>query len=205
LIDDVAGLVAKTLGISQRVLVVSPAFLYRCGRPEKPADLPTLDDIFDGGARWTLTNLAHRTEQIELTKALHGLGHLSEFQGFLSSLTLDDSPPAPSPSGAAKTKPDQSVGVRRAVCPGIVSDLLPSAGFPFIAFFIPFRVNGSTPFIRGKSPMRAIRTWGSVRGVPSNQHPTETRADYEPIQKLHYRWNRRHRDRGLDDGSLPPC
>jgi DNA-binding transcriptional LysR family regulator len=75
-IEDVAGLVAKTLGISQRVLVVSPAFLDRYGRPEKPADLPTLntvastDDIFDGGARWTLTNLAHRTEQIELKPRL---------------------------------------------------------------------------------------------------------------------------------------
>ena len=33
-IEDVAGLVAKTLGNSQRVLVVSPAFLDRYGRPE---------------------------------------------------------------------------------------------------------------------------------------------------------------------------
>jgi DNA-binding transcriptional LysR family regulator len=39
-IEDVAGLVAKTLGNSQRVLVVSPAFLERYGRPENPADLP---------------------------------------------------------------------------------------------------------------------------------------------------------------------
>jgi DNA-binding transcriptional LysR family regulator len=37
-IEDVAGLVAKTLGNSQRVLVVSPAFLERYGRPENPAD-----------------------------------------------------------------------------------------------------------------------------------------------------------------------
>jgi DNA-binding transcriptional LysR family regulator len=35
-IEDVAGLVAKTLGHSQRVLVVSPAFLERHGRPEDP-------------------------------------------------------------------------------------------------------------------------------------------------------------------------
>jgi DNA-binding transcriptional LysR family regulator len=33
-IEDVAGLVAKTLGHSQRVLVVSPAFLDQYGRPE---------------------------------------------------------------------------------------------------------------------------------------------------------------------------
>src|SRR5713101_5161797 len=33
-IEDVAGLVAKTLGTSQRVLVVSPAFLDHSGRPE---------------------------------------------------------------------------------------------------------------------------------------------------------------------------
>ena len=59
-IEDVAGLVAKTLGNSQRVLVVSPAFLKRYGRPEDPADLPefhtvaSTDDLFEGGARWTL-------------------------------------------------------------------------------------------------------------------------------------------------------
>jgi DNA-binding transcriptional LysR family regulator len=76
LIEDVAGLVAKTLGNSQRVMVVSRAFLDRYGRPKNPADLPTFntvastDDIFDGGARWTLTNLADRTEQIELKPRL---------------------------------------------------------------------------------------------------------------------------------------
>src|SRR5580658_5276815 len=67
-IEDVAGLVAKPLGRSQRVLVVSPAFLERWGRPENPAGLQrfgtvaSTDDIFDGGARWRLTNLDHRTE-----------------------------------------------------------------------------------------------------------------------------------------------
>src|SRR5262245_19059803 len=58
-IEDVAGLVAKTLGDSQRAMVVSPAFLGRYGRPENPSELPnydtvaSTDDIFDGGARWT--------------------------------------------------------------------------------------------------------------------------------------------------------
>src|SRR6266576_3048678 len=53
-IEDVAGLVAKTLGNSQRVLVVSPAFLEQYGRPESPAELPkfdtvtSTDDVFDG-------------------------------------------------------------------------------------------------------------------------------------------------------------
>ena len=75
-IEDVAGLIAKTLGNSQRVMVASPAFLDRYQRPENPADLPTLntvastDDIFDGGARWTLTNLDSRTQQIELKPRL---------------------------------------------------------------------------------------------------------------------------------------
>src|SRR6476660_5689070 len=59
-IENVAGLVAKTLGNSQRVLVVSPAFLDRYGRPDNPTDLPKFDtvassdDIFDSGARWNL-------------------------------------------------------------------------------------------------------------------------------------------------------
>jgi len=92
-IEDVAGLVAKTLGPSQRVLVVSPAFLDQYGRPEHPADLPKVntvassDDIFESGARWNLTSLDHRTQQIELKPrlvtsdlrvrlqaAIHGIG-----------------------------------------------------------------------------------------------------------------------------------
>ena len=92
-IEDVAGLVAKTLGHSQRVLVVSPAFLHRYGRPEDPGDLPkfntvaSIDDIFDNGARWTLSTLVARTRQVELKPrlitsdlrtrlqaAIHGIG-----------------------------------------------------------------------------------------------------------------------------------
>jgi DNA-binding transcriptional LysR family regulator len=75
-IEDVAGLVAKTLGKSQRVLVGSPAFLDRYGRPHDPAELPKFntaassDDIFDGGARWTLTSLDNRTQHIELKPKL---------------------------------------------------------------------------------------------------------------------------------------
>jgi DNA-binding transcriptional LysR family regulator len=75
-IDDVAGLVAKTLGTSQRVMVVSRNFLDQYGRLETPADLPkfntvaSTDDMFDGGARWTLTNLDNRTQQIELKPRL---------------------------------------------------------------------------------------------------------------------------------------
>jgi hypothetical protein len=44
-------------------MVVSRNFLDQYGRPETPADFPkfntvaSTDDIFDGGARWTLTNL----------------------------------------------------------------------------------------------------------------------------------------------------
>jgi DNA-binding transcriptional LysR family regulator len=75
-IEDVAGLVAKTLGSSQRVLVVSPAFLDRYGRPENPTDSPkfdsvaSTDDIFDSGARLNLINLDDRTAHIELKPRL---------------------------------------------------------------------------------------------------------------------------------------
>jgi DNA-binding transcriptional LysR family regulator len=75
-IEDVAGLVAKTLGHSQRVLVVSPAFLDHYRRPESPADLPkfntvaSTDDIFDGGARWNLTDPDSRKQHIELKPRL---------------------------------------------------------------------------------------------------------------------------------------
>jgi DNA-binding transcriptional LysR family regulator len=76
LIEDVAGLVAKTLGKSQRVLVVSPGFLEHYGRPEAPAELPkfstvaSTDDIFDAGARWNLTDLDNLTQQVELKPRL---------------------------------------------------------------------------------------------------------------------------------------
>jgi DNA-binding transcriptional LysR family regulator len=75
-IEDVAGLVAKTLGNSKRVLVVSPTFLERYGQPETPADLPkfatvsSTDDIFDRGARWNLTNLDNQAQQIEVKPRL---------------------------------------------------------------------------------------------------------------------------------------
>jgi DNA-binding transcriptional LysR family regulator len=75
-VEDVAGLVAKTLGNSQRVMVASPDFLDRYGRPKNPADLPkfdtvaSTDDIFDGGARWNLTNPDNRTQHIELKPRL---------------------------------------------------------------------------------------------------------------------------------------
>jgi DNA-binding transcriptional LysR family regulator len=92
-IEDVAGLVAKTLGNSQRVLVVSPGFLEQYGRPESPADLPkfltvaSIDDVYEGGARWNLTDLDNRAQQIglkprlvtsdlrtRLQAAIHGIG-----------------------------------------------------------------------------------------------------------------------------------
>jgi DNA-binding transcriptional LysR family regulator len=75
-IEDVAGLVAKTLGKSQRAMVVSPAFLDRYGRPESPFDLPkfntvaSTDDIFDGGARWELVSRDEHTAHIELKPRL---------------------------------------------------------------------------------------------------------------------------------------
>lgn len=75
-IEDVAGLVSKTLGLSQRVMVVSPAFIDKHGRPNHPSDLPkfntvaSTDDVFDGGARWCLTNVNNRTQNIELKPRL---------------------------------------------------------------------------------------------------------------------------------------
>jgi DNA-binding transcriptional LysR family regulator len=75
-VEDVAGLVAKTFGHSQRVLVVSPGFLEQYGRPESPADLPkfdtvaSTDDVFEGGVRWNLTDTDMRAHQIELKPRL---------------------------------------------------------------------------------------------------------------------------------------
>src|ERR1041385_5836433 len=75
-IENVAGLVAKTLGNSQRVMVVRRNFLDQYGRPETPADLPKLDtvastdDVYDAGARWSLADPENKTHQIELKPRL---------------------------------------------------------------------------------------------------------------------------------------
>src|SRR5580658_10477339 len=75
-IEDVAGLVAKTLGNSRRVMVASPAFLHHYGSPENPAGVPkfntvaSTDGIFDGGARWNLARLDNRAQRIELKPRL---------------------------------------------------------------------------------------------------------------------------------------
>lgn len=75
-IEDVAGLVAKTLATSKRVMVVGQSFLDQYGRPDTPIDLPkfntvaSTDDVYDGGARWSLANSENKTHQIELKPRL---------------------------------------------------------------------------------------------------------------------------------------
>ena len=75
-IEDVAGLVAKTLGSSQRVLVASTEFFAQYGHPENPAYLPTFntvastDDIFESGARWNLATADNRKLSIDLKPRL---------------------------------------------------------------------------------------------------------------------------------------
>src|SRR5207244_11858106 len=87
------GLLTKTHGTSQPMLVLSPAFPRHNAHPEHPADSPkfntaaSTDNIFDRGARWSLTRLDSRTQQIELKPrlvtsdlrvrlqaAIHGIG-----------------------------------------------------------------------------------------------------------------------------------
>ncbi|SFB11235.1 LysR substrate-binding domain-containing protein [Azotobacter beijerinckii] len=59
-IGSSAGLVAKNLGIAQRILVAGRDYLGSKGTPTIPADLPNFDtlgrsaDIYDGSARWDL-------------------------------------------------------------------------------------------------------------------------------------------------------
>jgi DNA-binding transcriptional LysR family regulator len=51
-IEAVAGLVAKPLSNSQRVLVVSRAFLEHCGSPENPTDRPKFNTVASTPIRW---------------------------------------------------------------------------------------------------------------------------------------------------------
>lgn len=75
-IEDAAGLVAKTLANSKRVMVVGRTFLDQYGRPESPMDLSkfstvaSTDDVYDAGARWSVANSENQTHQIELKPRL---------------------------------------------------------------------------------------------------------------------------------------
>ncbi|WP_323750999.1 LysR family transcriptional regulator [Marinobacter sp.] len=75
-IEDTAGLVAKNLGSARRILVASPAFLDRYGRPQAPSDLAELDtmsqasEIHDEYARWNLVNTDADTKQVQLKPRL---------------------------------------------------------------------------------------------------------------------------------------
>jgi DNA-binding transcriptional LysR family regulator len=70
-IEETAALVAKTLGTVRRILVASPAFLDRVGRPtsiKALSAIPTLclpADMHDGVGRWLLYNSAN--EEVLLT------------------------------------------------------------------------------------------------------------------------------------------
>jgi len=75
-IEDTVGLVARTLGVARRILIASPSFLNRFGRPTDPSELSRLDtlasidDIHEVGPRWTLKNQNADSEQVLLTPRL---------------------------------------------------------------------------------------------------------------------------------------
>lgn len=92
-IGDSVGLVARKLGNARRVLVASPAYLDRRGRPASPADLANLDTLnmsrvlHDEPARWELHHAKHGTTTVthmpvlasndmrfQFEAATHGIG-----------------------------------------------------------------------------------------------------------------------------------
>lgn len=92
-IEGSVGLVAKMLGTARRILVASPAYLERNGRPETPealaglATLSRLADVFEGRARWDLSSatagklvvshtprLLSNDLRLQLEAATHGIG-----------------------------------------------------------------------------------------------------------------------------------
>ncbi len=92
-IEEAAGLVARTLGDARRILIASPSFLDRFGRPSGPTELPrfdtlaSIDDVHEMEARWMLMNGNRDTQQVilkprlvsgdlrvRLEAAVHGIG-----------------------------------------------------------------------------------------------------------------------------------
>lgn len=92
-IEETSGLVAKKLGSARRLLVASPEFLDRMGRPASIkglSNMPTLclpADVHDGGGRWLLHSPANEEIllqhkpclisddlSVQLDAAINGLG-----------------------------------------------------------------------------------------------------------------------------------
>jgi DNA-binding transcriptional LysR family regulator len=75
-VAEAGGLVARELGLARRVMVASPAFLERCGRPASPAELARCEImtstafVHDAAARWQLSATDGRQQQVQLTPRL---------------------------------------------------------------------------------------------------------------------------------------
>ncbi len=75
-LEDEPSLVARSLGTVPRILVASPDFLARHGRPHDPADLPQFEtmsrtsDLAGGLARWELRSADGRIAAVETSPRL---------------------------------------------------------------------------------------------------------------------------------------
>jgi DNA-binding transcriptional LysR family regulator len=91
--DADAGMVVKSLGTARRILVASPAYLDRSGRPTQPSELAAFDvvsqlgDHQEGAALWSVTHSSGEQARVRLNPrlvssdlrvqhqaALHGIG-----------------------------------------------------------------------------------------------------------------------------------
>ncbi|MDM0018022.1 LysR substrate-binding domain-containing protein [Variovorax saccharolyticus] len=74
--DGDAGMVVKTLGTARRILVASPAYLDRNGRPADPSEMSNFDvvsqlgDQQDGVAVWSVTSSAGEQARVRLSPRL---------------------------------------------------------------------------------------------------------------------------------------
>ena len=71
-IEDSSGLVAREVGRARRILVASPDFLNRHGRPRQPDELSNVNilsnatDVHEGAARWLLTGSEQQLTRLQL-------------------------------------------------------------------------------------------------------------------------------------------
>jgi len=87
-------LVARSLGTARRILVASPAFLDRCGRPSQPVELASfhvmsqIADQREGSTQWAITSTGGEVVRLRLNPRLVSSDLRVQFQAAIGGIGI---------------------------------------------------------------------------------------------------------------------